>query len=72
MSTSLVLFDIRQIKDLSKDSLPPALFFFFKILGPCFLKQFEFMFLSVDLDIFYLVMYISLSDKRNITVLNKN
>ena len=69
MSSSLVLFDIRQIKDLSKDRPP---FFFFSILGPCFLKQFEFMFLSVDLDIFYLVMYISLSDKRNIAVLNKN
>lgn len=69
MSSSLVLFDIRQIKDLSKDR---HFFFLFLILGPCFLKQFEFMFLSVDLDIFYLVMYISLSDKRNITVLNKN
>lgn len=69
MSSSLVLFDIRQIKDLSKDR---HFFFFFLILGSCFLKQFEFMFLSVDLDIFYLVMYISLSDKRNITVLNKN
>ena len=50
---------------------PEPLYFFF-FLGSCFLKQFELMFLSVDLDIFYPVVYLFLLDQRNITVLNKN